>query len=292
MDLLPQSFVSLKCQSIIKNVDKFIFTVLTEGMNQINDIENIKVEDSQLKQKFSKDFQPQLNEKSLFYKIFESIFASKPSKKLLESKVYIILNCSEQILRKIEKISETKDVPFDVTELVNFFGDYAEEIRIPADNRNETLFWCFLYPFLNLTPIATRKRSKVPAKFNGIMMLCFLLIKWICIPESNDNDNDSNENIFCNITPETETIFKNLKKMFYSIVKKLAQEHERDLGDTVLHFCSVADENKPVLLLTELFLKYFDSIWKHLMSDQDRFESILMHFVPFIRYSFTEPFPE
>jgi len=272
--VIAQQFVLMKCSMIVKRIDiSTNKTILAAANGKIYRLSQEEHENEQppqidLPNECSKSI---LNEKHQFYELLKITF---PEAENYQKALADLLIVSKIILMNVAAYVNS-DVPFDVTELINFFGELAEQKKI--ENRDEIFFWCFVYPLITVTSFTARRRSKIAAKYNGWLALCFLIIKGACIgdiefiSELSENDKESLDGI---------------RKTFYSIIKICALKHEKDLGDTILHFCSVTDETKPLHQLVEIVHQNLPVIWNELMQDPEHHRFLLMQMIPFIRCGF------
>lgn len=261
---IPQAFTVLTCTSLIKRIDIIINNIFTKVLPK-------KLEKNEFKESTSK-----LNKSHEFYELLKLAFMDEDEQK----KISIIIELSLEILLRMKEIIKLS-VPHEFTELIEEYSIFMEKTSIPEETQEELFFWCFFYPFFNLTSGVARRRTKIAQKHNSLLYLCFLLIKKAILIESKHN-------FFLSISLQDSAYLKIIRCYYDSICKIFATCNEKGLSDTVLEICSVGDENKPLLVLCEEVSEKGEIILKELLENPGENLDVLSRFVPFISFGFSE----
>jgi len=255
--MLPYQFITTKCKSIIKQIDKNIAPLIENLIETLGALTPMCEEITTISD---------LNRNHIFHNLAWTAFPGLEPKYIMEH----IFNVCFNIIEVIEE--ELQNLPHDVIDLfVECFGFIGN-----CSNYSDIFFWCFLCPLLNIFTFNGLRRSKMYNQLFDAFIICVVLLQEVMSFSSNNNT------IFNEISTSEIEKWDELRKKVLSLKSLFSKNYDQDLGDTILHYCSVTDDEKSTLILGEELLGNLKTVWKDLLDNHPN-HKLLFYFVPFAR---------
>ena len=160
--------------------------------------------------------------------------------------------------------------------LVTLFNEYTiltKRRGLPSSEVNQFIFWAFVTPFFNLDSVYVMRRTQMRYATNNKYLMCFLVIRSVVL---------DNNNLFQSISASDKQLLDQINFIYRSFVEQYHSTHDRELSDTVLHYCLTGDEQRATRLLAREFSTHLDVISEELLEDQGAYGDLLDHFAPFV----------
>jgi len=177
-----------------------------------------------------------------------------------------------------------KNLPLDVKNLVQRYSRYAQDQLIAEEYTHHFLFWCFLFPLLNLTTIITRRRSNMSPENYGAFLICFFILREAALREALMD-------MFCTLANEDQERMDRLHQQFLLFVAQLEVYEDKSLAEKVLNMNTTADEEKSQTLLIESVDMHIEDIYEKLLQEPQANEDLLTRLLPFAQVGFQKSFP-
>ena len=269
--MVPQAFVNIKLVPLIKNIDFYNVNAITSLSESIENEEREEKQHSDI-----------LNKEHRFYRIMKIVFPKKEPDDIIQN----ILECCVGIYNNI--VLQLQESPqHELGNLVIAYTQFCNKSNVPKQNQDESLFWCFIYPLLNIEPIILRVRSKIKANLRPIYFLCVKILKLASI-----NAEVSDIPIFNNNIPiEIKELLSTIRQTFIDFRSSIilaSKNSAKTLSDTVLDICTVGDDAKVVFTLGEEIISNLDAILEGLLNNYEQNQIVLQNLVQFIKCGFRE----
>jgi len=267
--MLLQGLVILRSSSLIRQIDAENNRSVSALLKKIKEAPSVAVQCSPDR------LATQIDPSHPVYGVITHLFPALQPDRIIGDILPVCVTILDTVIRKSEK-----NIPLDMKNLAYRISQYCGEQGNAIQRfHDECLFWCFLFPLLNLVTIITRKRSAMPPNNFAAYLACFFFIREAALRDTS---------LFLVISTEHQEIMNRLHQQFLQIVALLEQYEHKSLADKVLSMNTTADEEKSQQLLIESVNDHFYDIYEELAQDPTSHEKLLTRLAPFAELGFKE----
>merc|ERR1712110_225238 len=116
-------------------------------------------------------------------------------------------------------------------------------------------------------------RTQMRYATNNKFLMCFLVIQYAVL---------DHVKLFQSLSDKDKQSIQQIRTVYRSFVDQYHSTHDRELCDTVLHYCLTGDEQRATRLLAREFCSHLDVISEELLQDQATYGTLLDRFAPFV----------
>jgi len=183
---------------------------------------------------------------------------------LLQVSVEVLQNMLEQCHDKLN---------FSLVTLFNEYKVLSKRRGLSPNEVSQFIFWAFVCPFFNVDVIYVMRRTQMRYATNNKFLMCFLVIQYAIL---------DHVKLFQSLSDKDKSYIHQIRTVYRAFVDQYHSTHDRELCDTVLHYCMTGDEQRATRLLAREFSSHLDVISEELLEDQAAYGTLLDHFAPFV----------